>query len=72
MKTIPRNKEDEVLEKARKSFGIDGNVSMGTDDGNIARVKISAAQFFPNPPSYWKESKLNLYNILAKDACDYI
>ena len=65
-------KEDEVLEEARKLFGIDSNVSMGTDDGNVARVKIQDANFFPNPPSYWKESKLNLYNILSKDACDYI
>ena len=72
MKTIPKEKEDEVLEKARKSFGIDSNVSMGTDDGNVARVKIKDASFFPNPPSYWKESRLNLYNILAKDAADYI
>lgn len=72
MKGILKDKEDELLECARKSFGIDGNVSMGTDDGNIARVKVTDAQFFPNPPSYWKESKLNLYNILAKDAADYI
>ena len=72
MKTIPKNKEDEVLDKARSMFGIDGNATMGTDDGNIARVKISDAQFFPKPPSYWKESKLNLYNILSKDASEYI
>ncbi len=65
-------KEDEVLEEARKLFGIDGNVSMGTDDGIIARVKIADALFFPNPPSYWIESKLNIYNILSKDADQYI
>ena len=31
MKTIPKNKEDEVLDKARSMFGIDGNATMGTD-----------------------------------------
>ena len=71
MKTIPKEKEDEVLEKARQTFGT-GNISLGTKDENIERVKIDEAQFFPNPPTYWVESKLNIYSLLSKDARDYI
>ena len=64
--------EEEAIKMLRKSFGIDGNASLGTDDGNISRVKIADAQFFPNPPSYWKECKTSIYNLLSDTADEYI
>ena len=72
MKRLTDEQEEKGIELMRKQMGIDGNASLGTKDGNVERVKISEAQFFPKLPSYWKQTKVSIYNILSKDASEYI
>lgn len=38
----------------------------------LERVKCSEAEFFPSPPSIWKESAPLLYTLLADDWRDYM
>lgn len=63
--------EVEAMQKMREQFGTSEN-TLKTSDGNIERIKISEAEFFPEVPNYWKETKVNIYNLLAPDASDYI
>ena len=72
MKQLTKEQEEKGIELMRKKLGFDGNAPLGIKGGEIERVKISEAQFFPKVPNYWKESKVNIYNILAKDADEYI
>jgi len=72
MKQLTKEQEEKGIELMRKQMGIDGNASLGAKGGNVERVKISEAQFFPKLPSYWKSTKVSIYNILAKDADEYI
>jgi hypothetical protein len=72
MKRLTEEQEEKGIELMRKQMGIDGNASLGAKGGEVERVKISEAQFFPKLPNYWKQTKVSIYNIISKDADDYI
>ena len=72
MKKLTEEQEEFGIELMRKKMGIDGNASLGTKSGGVERVKISDAQFYPKLPSYWNQTKASIYNILSKDADEYI
>lgn len=64
--------EKQAIEACMKHIGIDGNNTLGTSSGTVERVRIDEAEYFPDVPNYWKQTRISIYNILAKDAEDYI
>lgn len=72
MKQLTKEQEEKGIELMRKEMGIRGDATMGTSDGRIERVRIAEAKFFPKLPNYWKQTKVSIYNIISKDADDYI
>lgn len=68
---MKREGDDEVLSSARELLNIHAN-ELVTKDEHIERVKIKDAKFYPKIPNYWKETKLNIYNLLSSNASDYI
>ena len=71
MKQLTKEQEEKGLELMRKKMSIKGDYSFERD-ADITNVKISEAQFFPDVPNYWKPTKVSIYNIISKDADDYI
>lgn len=69
---MTEKEEKQAIEAFRKHIGIDGNNTLGTSSGTVERVRIDEAEFFPDVPNYWKQTRISIYNILAKDADDYI
>lgn len=72
MKQLTKEQEEKGIELMRKEMGIRGDATMGTSDGRIERVRIAEAKFFPKLPNYWKQTKVSIYNIISKDADEYI
>jgi hypothetical protein len=72
MKQLTKEQEEKGIELMRKEMGISGDATMGTSDGRIERVRIAEAKFFPKLPTYWKQTKVSIYNVISKDADEYI
>lgn len=70
-KELSLKEQKEGMSMLRKSMGIKDS-PIANQKGDIQRIKIDEAEFFPNPPSFWKESKINIYQLMSSDAEDYI
>ena len=67
--TLEQQKEGMNLLRQQMGFK-EKSMSEGTD-GKV-RIKCLEAEYFPNPPSFWKESKINIYQLLSSEADEYI
>lgn len=67
--TLEQQKEG--MDLLRKQMGIQEK-SLAVETDGKKRIKCSEAEFFPNPPSFWKESKINVYQLLSSDADEYV
>lgn len=61
----------EGFQSMRENMGIESR-SLGDTKGSIKRVKCSEAEYFPNPPAFWKASSISIYHLIDKDANDYL
>lgn len=71
MKQLTKEQEQKGIELIRKKMGLKGDYSF-PGGGEVENVKISEAQFFPNIPNYWKQTRVSLYSLLSDKADDYI
>lgn len=66
---------DEILSKGFKDLRDKFNITeqdLSECHNGIRRVKCTDAEYFPNPPSFWRESKISLYRLLSEMWSDYI
>ena len=59
-------KATEAIQKMREEIGIE-NRSLGASFGVVERVRCDDAEYFPNPPGFWKEESPLGYRLLADD-----
>lgn len=71
MKKLTQEQEEKGIELLRNKIGLKGDYSFERG-AEISNVKISEAKFFPDVPNYWKPTKVSIYNIISKDADNYI
>ena len=63
----------DAINAMRKDLNITGgDMKAENQFYGLERIKCSEAEFFPNPPSFWKENAPLLYTLLADDWRDYM
>ena len=70
-KELTLEQQKEGMNFLREKLGIKGK-TLSEEENGRRRVKCSEAEFFPEPPSFWKESRINVYQLLSEEAEDYI
>ena len=70
-KELTLEQQKEGMNFLREKLGIK-NKTLSEEENGRKRIKCSEAEFFPEPPSFWKESRINVYQLLSEEAEDYI